>query len=474
RDPEYLDVVKTHAELIFPHRGDRIGMLDEPRDRMMPAWIATPRHELGYHAWVVHQGMITFPLARWIYLVNRDPSLRAEHGADADAWLADIIEMTAAFEEEVHDGPNRGEQYYDFRYMREDPDDPMPFNQQNALGRTFVMLWLITGDEQYRARAEGLARFFKRRLTLIDDRYTWLYSVFSTWHEDVGHAGINVDFAFQCYRAGIVFDAVDMQRFANTVRYLSLGADGFLGTVNGIPASGPEDIPGILRWIHLGFVDPGLRPIFDEYVQANWTTGSMFWLGSAYLAETSHPDRFEYPLTTGSATPILLSEPSLTAAGSVSEGVAERSFTVTTGGMTRLDYEITTSENWLTVTPAAGSVTCGADSITVQFGAAAPLPSQCGPHTAVISVSAPGTAIEPQTIDVTLTILPSTPDFDRDDDVDLTDFGTFQACFNGPNRPPFYPSCGATDLDCDGDVDLADFGIFAACFNGPNRQMACQ
>ncbi|MBN1489662.1 MAG: hypothetical protein JXA69_07075, partial [Phycisphaerae bacterium] len=28
RDPEYLDVVKTHAELIFPHRGDRIGMLD--------------------------------------------------------------------------------------------------------------------------------------------------------------------------------------------------------------------------------------------------------------------------------------------------------------------------------------------------------------------------------------------------------------------------------------------------------------
>ncbi len=35
------------------------------------------------------------------------------------------------------------------------------------------------------------------------------------------------------------------------------------------------------------------------------------------------------------------------------------------------------------------------------------------------------------------------------------------------------PGAVAGDFDGDGDVDLADFGIFQACFNGPNRPPAC-
>ncbi len=74
----------------------------------------------------------------------------------------------------------------------------------------------------------------------------------------------------------------------------------------------------------------------------------------------------------------------------------------------------------------------------------------------------------------------STPpaDVDGDTDVDLTDFGAFQACFNGPNRPwPGPPvdqqKCACLDADVDGDVDLTDFGQFQTCFNGPNRPAAC-
>ena len=66
------------------------------------------------------------------------------------------------------------------------------------------------------------------------------------------------------------------------------------------------------------------------------------------------------------------------------------------------------------------------------------------------------------------------PDFDRDDDVDLTDFAGFQYCFGGPNRPPGYAGCSAADLDEDNDVDLADFAILQRCFNGPNRLPACR
>ena len=65
-------------------------------------------------------------------------------------------------------------------------------------------------------------------------------------------------------------------------------------------------------------------------------------------------------------------------------------------------------------------------------------------------------------------------DQDNDNDVDLVDFGTFQACFNGPNRsykgpPPAYEICRCMDNDKDDDVDLVDFGKFQNCFNGPNR-----
>lgn len=67
------------------------------------------------------------------------------------------------------------------------------------------------------------------------------------------------------------------------------------------------------------------------------------------------------------------------------------------------------------------------------------------------------------------------PDLDHDGDVDVADFGYFQLCFNGPQRPPAIAGdCDITDFDGDADVDLADFGELLACFNGPNRPPACQ
>jgi hypothetical protein len=68
-------------------------------------------------------------------------------------------------------------------------------------------------------------------------------------------------------------------------------------------------------------------------------------------------------------------------------------------------------------------------------------------------------------------------DADGDGDVDLADFGIFQGCFNGPNRPwatvGESQKCACLDQDADRDVDLADFGTFQGCFNGPNRPPAC-
>jgi len=65
-------------------------------------------------------------------------------------------------------------------------------------------------------------------------------------------------------------------------------------------------------------------------------------------------------------------------------------------------------------------------------------------------------------------------DLDDDHDVDVTDFGLFQACYNGPGLPPAYGGCLAADFDGDGDVDVADFAAFQACFNGVDVIPACR
>ena len=57
-------------------------------------------------------------------------------------------------------------------------------------------------------------------------------------------------------------------------------------------------------------------------------------------------------------------------------------------------------------------------------------------------------------------------DFDRDGDVDLTDFGRLQTCFTGVGVPPAPGACSEADLDQDHDVDPADLARFLGCMSG--------
>jgi hypothetical protein len=71
-------------------------------------------------------------------------------------------------------------------------------------------------------------------------------------------------------------------------------------------------------------------------------------------------------------------------------------------------------------------------------------------------------------------MIPSYPaDYDGDNDVDLTDYGVFLTCYNGPAKAPAQTPCDDADFDSDGDVDLTDYGTFLDCYNGPGKAPAC-
>ena len=71
-------------------------------------------------------------------------------------------------------------------------------------------------------------------------------------------------------------------------------------------------------------------------------------------------------------------------------------------------------------------------------------------------------------------------DFDRDGDVDRDDLAVFTSCYTGPSILGSPSGCpanafNAADRDGDLDVDQADFGIFQRCYGGANKpaQAAC-
>jgi len=98
----------------------------------------------------------------------------------------------------------------------------------------------------------------------------------------------------------------------------------------------------------------------------------------------------------------------------------------------------------------------------------------------VVTTCGPSALPSPAKFTVSMCFTPP-QDVDGDGDVDLSDFGIFQGCFNGPNRP-YKPQaappmgdirkCACLDVGDNPivpDVDLSDFNGFQSCFNGPNR-----
>ncbi len=309
-DPARLQRIRDHTAYVMSIRADRRDppVVDELRGRVVPAW-PTDYYEVNgeypMYAYEVHAGMLCNPIARTAYLINKNPTLRATYGSEADSWIDDTMEMLAAFEDDWNEGPAPGEGHYKDFFL---DGDISPYNQQNAVGRLYVNLYLATGQERFRERAEKLANFFKNDLRLETSgsyvpRYDWSYATWKGGSENISYGGMNADFAFQCYRAGIVFDSTDMQRFINTFKACSRGTDGFTKYVNGSGDAYFEYSYTAGNWLHLAYLDPTVRTMFfDDWfehnldLEANPQANYAAWSpGAGYLVETEQPFTFNSP-----------------------------------------------------------------------------------------------------------------------------------------------------------------------------------
>ena len=210
--------------------------------------------ETPHYAFVVHTGMITFPLASFARLVAEDQSLQdqpryEERAQEYQSAAADAVDAHDHQWRETDDG----EGYYVFAPGSPTPYESvsLPHNQSLSLGRTVIQLAALTDGESYAERARRLAQTFRNDLVVDEgDAHVWSYywtdgqlvsgwsmddpaSVYRPWEpgiddpletspEDVSHGHIDVSFASLSFDAAgferwePTFTDVDMARFART------------------------------------------------------------------------------------------------------------------------------------------------------------------------------------------------------------------------------------------------------------------
>ncbi|HIE53175.1 MAG TPA: hypothetical protein EYP85_15595 [Armatimonadetes bacterium] len=177
--------------------------------------------------YVVHDGMVTYPIAQFIEIALTDETLPEQYRAKAEEYLQLLDRhFRQKWERYWVDLPNGAGAYtFTGNPTERFPGYLLPHNQYLALGRTWLVLQAVPGVPQrevYRDRAAKMARYFKRHLRLNGEAYLWNYwdprpgENIRRHPEDVSHATIDIGFAVEACQRGIVFTPQDLRRFART------------------------------------------------------------------------------------------------------------------------------------------------------------------------------------------------------------------------------------------------------------------
>lgn len=240
---------------------------------------------------IAHEGMIIYPVARFIEAVRTTPELQARYGAKADAFLAFITRNVFEKNERhwVSIEPLGGAYRAGPWPTERAPNVMLPHNQSLSLGRAWLVLGSLEGmNPAIGERARQMAGLFHSLLMVDDatDTCTWHYMDWlehgeglQTAAEDTMHGHIVVGFAVEAARRGVVFTDQDMERLANTWLKLMWNGDAehprMAGRVDG---SEPGRHPALLTsWTELAEWNPQVHTLavsawseLDATDQARW------------------------------------------------------------------------------------------------------------------------------------------------------------------------------------------------------------
>ncbi|MCY3787593.1 MAG: T9SS type A sorting domain-containing protein [Gemmatimonadetes bacterium] len=285
-DRRYFDENLKLVRVVINNRDDR----RVPQEQLwngsvVPLWSDGTYSSRGREAYVLHTGLIAYPIFDFLLLAREDPNLLAAFDSgEYDRILADVQAAVAFHDAEWVDGPGPSEGYYHHPSDYQDSNYatvPVPFNWLSAMGRALWTSHLLTGNLEHRDRAIRLAHYCRNRLhPTPDGAYIWEYylpresirHLSKQWNEvfseDTGHAALSLTFPIMMADHGQVFDASDMMRFGQTVRcgFGRLGGGVLLGEINGDPTRfGPAQVSVMAPFLRLTPYVPEVFSIIAAY-----------------------------------------------------------------------------------------------------------------------------------------------------------------------------------------------------------------
>jgi hypothetical protein len=306
-DPGYLVRLADHALSVLAQRDGARGLTDYA-GQSRPCWQATKYSANSEpYCWVVHSGMISYPMADLVYLVGQNPgvgplSVPGGHTLESAAQqvLAEVEKVVATHDFQYNSGPDAGEGHYEgdpaaASVVPTVAGKALPLNQMNAMGRTLVLLWRVTGQASYLKKAAALASYLRNRMTVSGEAYVWTYwgdAWTGTDGEDISHAAINADFAALCHAHGLVFDAADMRRLGRTLfDKIHRDAGAVADRVDGTGTTGSYNW-AVGRWLAVAPFEPRAWAVAANLYrgQSGTSSGSVLF-GLAAIARHAPPLR---------------------------------------------------------------------------------------------------------------------------------------------------------------------------------------
>lgn len=184
----------------------------------------------GRFPYLVHDGMIGIPLAKFARLVDRNPTQLATYATKSTQYQTflqnEIVpkwQSSASYPGNTWVNLSSTEGYYKEStqfdgYATGTSLNPLPHNQFLVFAEMLAILYDINGNADYLDKAQKMNTYFKNRLTLTGSTYNWKYGGYaSSPVEDASHANDDLKSVLEMYNRGLIYNGTDLERFTDTL-----------------------------------------------------------------------------------------------------------------------------------------------------------------------------------------------------------------------------------------------------------------
>lgn len=222
KDIAWLTKLTTHADVIISQAADSDG--DGYLD-----WKSTGYGDGGNYPYLVFDGLISLPIAQFIRLINRNPSLQAQFSAKATAYQtfieAEIVPKWVSSSSYV--GNCWVQLSSSTGYFKEPTTinslpsavfNPLPYNMMAPYAEMLWTMYDVNGDISYRDKANHIVQYYKNGLTVNGTGYNWWYCNIANPHiEDTSHGNLDAEMAIESFNRGGTIIGTTIQGLSNTL-----------------------------------------------------------------------------------------------------------------------------------------------------------------------------------------------------------------------------------------------------------------